>query len=211
MPARPGSARPWRIALNSDLPIFPLHAVLVPGGFLPLQIFEPRYLDLVRDCARDDSGFGVNLVYDTDSGPNQHSRIGTVARIRDFNTLANGLLGITVEGQGRYAIDTTRMRDNGLMIASVTSLAEPPYQALPTEFDILARVLERFMEQFERHYPGYSRERLDDAAWVGYRLTELLPLELPEKQFLLETEEPLQRLQLLLETLPRFQVSGADE
>ena len=43
----------------SELPLFPLSAVLLPFGRMPLQIFEQRYLDLVRDCMKTDTGFGV--------------------------------------------------------------------------------------------------------------------------------------------------------
>ena len=74
--------------------MFPLHTVLVPGGFLPLQIFEPRYMDMVRDCVRDERGFGVCLILEDDGGTNNgaaHARIGTLARIRDWNTMNNGL------------------------------------------------------------------------------------------------------------------------
>ena len=45
-----------------DIPLFPLSAVLFPGGLLNLRIFEQRYLDLVRDCSRNGSGFGVCLI-----------------------------------------------------------------------------------------------------------------------------------------------------
>ena len=44
---------------TEELPLFPLSAVLLPGGRLPLQIFEPRYLDLVSHCMKTDSGFGI--------------------------------------------------------------------------------------------------------------------------------------------------------
>ena len=46
----------------ADIPLFPLRSVLFPGGFLPLRIFEQRYLTMIRDCARNDSGFGVCLI-----------------------------------------------------------------------------------------------------------------------------------------------------
>ncbi len=191
----------------SQIPLFPLQTVLVPGGYLPLQIFEPRYLDMVRDCVRENSGFGVCLIMQND-GPktaSQHARVGTLATIRDWNTLENGLLGITAKGQDRFLIQTTKMRDNGLMIASVEWLSEQIEESIPASHLLLATIVGRFMEKIHANYPDYDDGLLDDAAWVGYRLTELLPLKNLERQGLLELSDPVERLQSLLELLPRFQ------
>ena len=46
---------------DQTLPLFPLHAVLLPGAPLGLRVFEPRYLDLVAECGRKGSGFGICL------------------------------------------------------------------------------------------------------------------------------------------------------
>jgi Lon protease-like protein len=195
---------------TTDLPLFPLRTVLVPGGLLSLQIFEPRYLDLVRECARNDSGFGVCLILEgSESGaPPQHAGIGTSARIRDFNTLPNGLLGIVASGDSRFRIHRTRVRDNGLMIGKVEWLFEAPRRTVPDEYLVLAQVLERLMEKVGGNYPGWDGGLLEDCNWVGYRLTELLPLDPLEKQSLLGLEDPELRLQRLLERLPDFQRAG---
>lgn len=210
MPARRASPAPSRNVKSSDLPLFPLRTVLVPGGLLPLQIFEPRYLDLVRDCTRNDTGFGVCLILDgSESGaPPQHAGIGTEARIADFNTLPNGLLGIVARGESRFRVQSTRVRDNGLLIGEVEWLHEPPTRAVPDEYLVLAQVLERIMEKVGGNYPGWDEGLLDDSNWVGYRLTELLPLDNLEKQSLLGLEDSELRLQRLLERLPDFQRSG---
>ncbi len=162
---------------------------------------------MVRDCTRDNSGFGVCLVLESarGTGPSQHARTGTLALIRDWYTLHNGLLGITTEGRQRFLIQRTRMRDNGLLVADVKWLEEAPAQAIPESFGLLAKMVERFMEKLEKNYPGHTRSQLEDAVWVSYRLTELLPLKNAEKQLLLEIDNPLQRLQMLLEIIPRFQ------
>lgn len=192
---------------HPEIPVFPLRTVLVPGGFLPLQIFEPRYLGMVRDCASNDRGFGVCLIlegHDSDRAP-QHARTGTLARIRDFHTLENGLLGITTQGHERFHIESTRTRDNGLLIAEVTWLDEAAGLPLPDEFYLLSRIVERFMEKLQANYPDYHAGLLEDAVWVGYRLTELLPMSNAERLQLLELIDPLGRLQQLLEMLPRYQ------
>lgn len=189
----------------SELPLFPLRVVLYPGGHLPLRIFEPRYLDMVRDCARDDSGFGVCLLMDGDGPAPGHARIGTAAHIRDWYTLDNGLLGITAEGGRRFTVRRTRARDNGLLVGDVDWLGEPDPVGVPPDYAVLSQVAARFIEQLAEQYPEHHPDELQDASWVGYRLAEWLPLEPREKQALLELSEPLDRLQVLLELLPRFQ------
>ena len=195
---------------NSDLPLFPLRTVLMPGGLLPLQIFEPRYLDLVKECTRNDTGFGVCLILQgSEAGtPPQHAGIGTVARIRDFNTLPNGLLGIVAVGESRFRIQRTRVRDNGLLIGEVEWLHDTSPRPVPEQYFVLSKVLERIMEQVGDNYPDLDDGMLDDCHWVGYRLTELLPLDNLEKQSLLGLEDPELRLQRLLERLPDLQRSG---
>ncbi|MDX1459727.1 MAG: LON peptidase substrate-binding domain-containing protein [Xanthomonadales bacterium] len=189
------------------IPIFPLQTVLVPGGFLPLKIFEQRYLDMVRDCVRDESGFGVCLILEgSESGqPAQHARIGTLARIRDWHTLESGLLGITAQGGDRFRIERTTMRDSGLMMADIQVLPEQPGTPIPDAQHLLSEIVARFMDKLEANYPGFERSLLEDAGWVGYRLTELLPIRNLERQALLEMDDPLERLQALLRILPRFQ------
>lgn len=191
----------------AEIPIFPLRTVLFPGGQLPLRIFEQRYLDMVRHCTRTDTGFGVCYLLDRDENGRQikSARVGTLARIVDWYTLEDGLLGLTAEGTSRFVLGTDRHDKNGLMMGEVEWLPEPPPTTVPVAFDVLSQVLARFMEKASDHYPDYTPESLQDACWVGYRLSELLPLGGVEKQHLLELTDPIHRLQSLLELLPRFQ------
>jgi Lon protease-like protein len=190
--------------VDKEIPVFPLRTVLVPGGFLPLQIFEPRYLDMVRDCARSGDGFGVCLILQGQEAGQvlQHARVGTLARIRDFHTLENGLLGIIAQGHERFRTERTWARDNGLLMAEVRLLGEPRRMPLPAGYALLATIAERLMEKLEGNYPDFHAGCLDDAAWVGYRLTELLPMANEQRLELLEMDEPEERLQRLLEMLP---------
>ena len=193
--------------MTQTIPIFPLQTVLVPGGFLPLKIFEQRYLDMIRDCVRDDSGFGVCLILDGTSAQEaaHHACVGTMARIRDWNTLEGGLLGIVAHGQQRFSIEATRMRDNGLMMADVSDKPEASAVEVPEEMHLLSEIVARFMDKLDANYPDFDKDKLQDAAWVGYRLAELLPIRNLERQALLEMDDPLERLQSLLRILPRFQ------
>jgi len=192
---------------TADIPLFPLRSVLFPGGFLPLRIFEQRYLTMIRDCARNDSGFGVCLIREGAEAatPVKVTSLGTHARIVDWYTLEDGLLGVSAVGTWRFEVDSTREQEDGLLRARVRILPEPPPAPLPAAFSVLADVLGRFMEKVGQQYPGYSEESLQDAVWVGYRLAELLPFAGIEKQHLLEMADPVERLQSLVDALPRFQ------
>lgn len=192
---------------RDDIPLFPLSSVLFPGGPLALRIFEPRYLDMVRDCARDDACFGVCLILEGQEtgAPALPAAVGTLARITDFYTLPDGLLGIGAEGCSRFRVLRTRVRNNGLMHGSVRYWPDEPVLEVPPEYGLLSTILERLIEQAGGPYDGTPREKYDDAGWVGFRLAELLPLLAAERQHLLELTDPLERLRVLRDALPRFQ------
>ena len=192
---------------RAEIPLFPLQTVLFPGGYLSLRIFEQRYLTMIRDCARSNTGFGVCLILEGQETavPARTSRIGTLATIVDWYTLEDGLLGVTAHGSRRFRLGQTREQEDGLIVGEVAWLPEPLHTALPEPFFVLSQVLGRFLDQLGENYPSHTPEQLDDAIWVGYRLSELLPLSVMEKQSLLELADPTERLQRLLEILPRFQ------
>lgn len=192
---------------SNDIPIFPLNAVLFPGGPLTLRIFEQRYLDMVRDCARNGSGFGVCLIlHGREAGePAVPAAVGTVARIVDFYTLPDGLLGISAQGGERFHVDRSRVRDNGLAHGEVDFWPQEPAQTIPPEFSLLTTILERLLEKLDSPFAKADRRCLDDASWVGFRLAESLPLENRERQHLLQMCDPLARLAQLMHYLPRFQ------
>ncbi|MBS0582613.1 MAG: LON peptidase substrate-binding domain-containing protein [Proteobacteria bacterium] len=190
-----------------DIPLFPLHTVLFPGGEIALRIFEPRYLDMVRDCARGDSPFGVCLILDGNEvgEPATPAAVGTLARIVDFSTTPDGLLGIRALGTQRFRLARSRVRDNGAAHGEVEPWPDEARVAMPVEFQLLATILERLLEKTGGTHAKAARENFDDAGWVGFRLAELLPLDNRERQLLLQMTAPLERLAQLMHTLPRFQ------
>jgi len=189
---------------SADIPLFPLNTVLFPGGPLSLRIFEPRYLDLVRECTRNGSGFGVCLILQgREAGePAVPAAVGTFARIVDFYTLPDGLLGIRATGGERFHVGRSRVRDNGLAHGQVQFWPDEPKAAIPPEYALLVTILERLLDKMKT---PYERASLDDASWVGFRLAEALPLENRERQHLLQITDPLARLGQILHYLPRFQ------
>lgn len=190
-----------------EMPLFPLAAVLFPQGRLSLRIFEPRYLDLVRECTREDKGFGVCLIgREHEAGAAiMPAAIGTVARIIDFHGDADGVLTILVAGTERFTAQRSRARHDGLLRSGVVLWGDEPIQEVPVEFSLLQSIAERLIEMIAPHWRSAPREDYENASWLGFRLAELLPLGTGEQQHLLELADPLQRLAELRDILPRFQ------
>jgi Uncharacterized protein, similar to the N-terminal domain of Lon protease len=185
---------------EESLGLFPLHAVLLPGGVLGLRVFEPRYLDLVRECGRDGSGFGVCMIIDGEEAgaAATPAAFGTEARIEDFGSDERGLLTLRVRGHRRFHVFRTRVRDSGLVIGEVEWCDPDPDDELRPEHAVLGTLLQRILEQVGGEYAGAGPAQLDDAAWVGWRLAELLPLGNLQRQALLQQDDPHARLQQLL-------------
>lgn len=90
--------------LPNSLAVFPLsNAVLMPGGQLPLNIFEPRYIKMVQDAMKADQLIGMIQPSDELSPPSLH-RVGCVGRITQYQETDDGRLGILLSGLCRFAI-----------------------------------------------------------------------------------------------------------
>jgi Lon protease-like protein len=196
-PAQADKSRAAR-AGSSELPLFPLNMVLFPGGPLPLRIFEPRYVDMVRNCMRDSAPFGVVLIRSGQEAGAVSSAadVGTSARIIDFDQMPDGLLGIVCTGEQKFRVGARRVQGDGLNIGTVTWLPPEPPTSLPPELAHLGLLMQRVMPQLGEVY-GALPTRFDDAAWVGARLAEILPISLSDKQECLELDDPLARLERL--------------
>ena len=186
-----------RSATHATIPLFPLNTVLFPGGPLRLRIFEPRYLDMVSRCMREDSGFGVALIVaGREAGAAQTVKIGTLARIVDFEQLDDGLLGITARGERRFRIVHAHQESDGLNVCQVEWLDDEARAEVQPQHEVLAELLRRALEQIGPAY-GEVTPAYEDATWVGMRLAELLPLAASERQELLELNDGPERLQWL--------------
>lgn len=165
-----------------ELSLFPLSGVLLPFGKMPLQIFEQRYLDLVRDSMKSDTPFGVVWirrgaeVAEKGSASPQLGDYGTTARIVDWDQLPNGLLGVTIQGGQRFDLASTEVRGNGLVVGQVE--LRPAVTPLPVEPE--HQPLLDVLHSLETH-PHVQRMALqvdyDDAWQVAYTLVQLLPLD----------------------------------
>ena len=184
-----------------DVPLFPLRTVLFPGGPLPLRIFESRYIDMISQCMKSDSPFGVLLIREgNEAGLATTHEVGTLATIADWYQGSDGLLGVTAVGGSRFRLLSGRQQANGLNIGEIDVIPPEPTMTLPDEYASLRKILEGVLDDLGRLYESLER-RFDDAVWVTYRLVEILPIELAEKQQFLESSDTLARLKLIDELL----------
>lgn len=180
-----------------EIPLFPLQTVLFPGGPLSLRIFEPRYLDMVSRCLREEHAFGVCLIRaGAETGPAEIVEVGTLARIVDWQPRDDGMLGIRVRGGDRFRLEQCWTQKDGLNVGRARSIAPDLPAPLPAEWRPLVPWLKRAIKTLAAHYSGVEAD-YEDARWVGFRLAEILPLPLPHRQVLLEMTSPLERLRML--------------
>ena len=203
------------MAVRQDIALFPLRVVLFPGSKLDLQIFERRYLDLVSQCMRNDEGFGVCLLREGEEVIREASkqtihRTGTYGKIIDWDQLENGLLGITVEGQTKFRIHDCWQADSGVLEATVEFSEQDTLQqdAIPLDEEYAALV--DLLQNLENH-PMIEQKNMKidyDNLWeLGWRLSELIPVEAERRQDLLELDDPWERIR----AIERFVADIANE
>lgn len=186
-----------------NIPLFPLRAVLFDGGRLPLRIFEPRYMDMIGSCMREDTPFGVVLIrqgrdarLSADDGQPEIFDVGTEATIIDFNQLEAGMLGILARGGRKFRVHETWELKNHLLMGRVERLPEEPSGMTTADHGPLLDLLRQLLK-----HPMIEKLELEidfeDARDLGWRLAELLPIEPEVKQGLLELDRPGERLAAL--------------
>ena len=175
--------------MPETLSLFPLHTVLFPGSVLQLKIFEQRYLDLIKTCMKQNHGFIVVLIEsgnEVDDTPKIYS-VGTYVEITDWESLDNGLLGITIKSRYKVQIKHTRTQHDGLLSGEIESIldTDDTSQALIERYQHLIEVLQSLVQHplLKAHYADINYH---SGAEISYRLSEFLPTTNIHKQELLE-------------------------
>ena len=188
---------------TQQIPLFPLRVVMFPRGRLNLQIFERRYIDLVTHCMRTSSGFGICLLKEGEEviqkGTNQTiHRTGTYSNIIDWDQLENGLLGITVEGSAKFSIEDCWQSDSGVLQGNVQFNETDNVGRETIPLDDQYTALADLLQNLESHPLVEQKKLIIDYnnLWdLGWRLSELIPIEIEQKQQLLEIDDPWERIQ----------------
>ena len=202
-----------------SLPLFPLGAVLFPGGVLQLRVFEVRYLDMIGRCHKAGAPFGVVLLTQgtevrLPGGTEAFSSVGTLATISEFESPRPGLLMIRASGAQRFRITSSDQLKHGLWIADVERLPADMPVPIPDDLKVTATALGKLIASLQEkadapgQMPLQGPWRLDDCGWVANRWCELLPLPVQLKQRLMELDNPLVRLELVSDVLARTGIAG---
>jgi len=184
--------------LNDNIPIFPLKSIVLPGGLFPLRIFERRYIDMITECMKTDKGFCIALTKTEE--PNLYVtdiyEYGSFVKITDWGQLDDGLLSITVEGKNIVKILKSNLNGSGLLNGTIEHLESEKEYMIPQKYLTLSKF-------YKKIYPGiknfinFKEERYADASWIGFRLTECLPLDLPTKANLISINNAIDRLEMI--------------
>lgn len=192
--------------------LFPLNTILFPDGHLPLQVFEVRYLDLIKRCIARGEEFGIVPLLEGSEVqlPEGHQTLataGTMARILEWTAPMPGLLRIGCVGTTRFHVRSSEQLKHGLWVADVEPMEQDRVVPIPEEQQDVANALGALIRSLQKkqisttNMPLSAPYRLDEAGWVANRWCELLRLELFEKQRLLLQENPVLRLELIQDVL----------
>jgi Lon protease-like protein len=187
----------------TEIPLFPLKTVLLPANTLALKIFEPRYLDMIANCMRENSLFGVVLIHrgeETGTGSDIYS-IGTTATISDWEHRADGLLGVTALGIQRFEILSTRTQSDGLALAEIELLEDNDSNEIPEQYHYMLQLLDHISAQ-----AGRIRSDNQSFCEILYQLIYLMPIDVALKQRLLEIPDYSDRAVILHAELIRLGV-----
>jgi len=184
--------------------LFPLQAVLFPGGLLRLKVFEARYLDLIAECLREQRPFGVvALRSGSEAGKSRRKvefeAIGTLAELIDVDSEQPNILQVRCRGTQRFSLSSPTLRDDGLWVAETTLWPDDDTLApSATLLDTVRGLASAIAALKSSNAPPFLEPyRFDDAAWVGNRWCEILPIPQAAKQKLMELTDPMVRLQLV--------------
>jgi Lon protease-like protein len=182
-----------------NIPLFPLSAHLLPGGKMSLRIFEPRYVRLVKEACAANSGFGMCMINaQGDKNKNEHIYpIGTFVSIIDFNSLDNGILGITVEGQRCFKISSISTDRDELRIGTCQWLNVWEDKLDEPSISPMDEKLKEIFDKYPELKTLYQNPKFSDPIWVIYRWLELLPVNAEQKQQFLQQKDCVKALDFL--------------
>lgn len=193
--------------LNAPVPLFPLSSGAYPDGLLLLNIFEVRYLDLVRRCHREQQPFGVawlaegHEVQVPGHVPELHD-IGCLVEVTEIVEVQPALLQVACRGLQRFRLHAHQLGPLGVWQGEVELLPEDPAVEIPVDLQRLADELGRLIRTAQQtgqlaSLPLLPPYRLDECGWVANRWAELLPLPPGLKVALLAADDPEARLRQL--------------
>ncbi|MFO7542301.1 MAG: LON peptidase substrate-binding domain-containing protein [Thiobacillus sp.] len=190
--------------MSETLPLFPLNTVVFPGGRLSLRIFEQRYLEMIKQAIAGTTPFGVCAIREgAETGaPAIPYGVGTCVTVTDWDMPQTGILHVETLAQERFSIRDSHPNPGGLLIGTVEAVRSEPPIAIPNDLELAVEILRHIVDERGDTFSP-APHNFDNAVWVGYRLSEMLPLTLQVRQNLLEMNDSIMRLRILTEFLKK--------
>ncbi len=191
--------------MQASIPLFPLSQGVFPDGMLPLQIFEVRYLDLIKRCHQQQLPFGIAWIQQGSEVqvpgeiPALHS-LGCMAHIREMEQVQPNFFRIVCQGGLRFQLHDVQPGPYGVWQGTVSYLAQDEEVEVPAAMqsfaDRLGKVIAKAQQQgvIDR-LPIFPPYQLDQCGWVANRYAEAMPLSTAIKLQLLGELDPLKRLE----------------
>lgn len=191
--------------MQQTIPLFPLSQGVFPDGMLPLQIFEVRYLDLIKRCHQQQLPFGIAWIQQGSEVqvpgevPALHS-LGCLAHIRELEQVQPNFFRIVCQGGLRFQLHDVQPGPYGVWQGTVSYLAQDEEVEVPAAMqsfaDRLGKVIAKAQQQgvIDR-LPIFPPYQLDQCGWVANRYAEAMPLSAAIKLQLLGELDPLKRLE----------------
>ena len=209
--------------MDAEIPLFPLGSVFFPGGHLPLRLFEPRYLDMVQRCHAQGQAFGVVALTQGHEVRQRKGEgfqretfqdVGTLARIEHFEHDQPGLIHIRARGTRRFRLLDSRCLSHGLWVGRPELLPVDATVPVPDDLAQAARQLQHLLAGWTERaateeLPVQPPYGWDDAGWLANRWAELLPMPAEERQRLMAMDNPLLRLELVVDRLDALSDSAS--
>jgi len=202
------------IDLPETVPLFPLPgAVLMPRTRLPLQIFEPRYLQMVEDVLKTPSRL-IGMIQPAEGGLEALAQVGCAGRIVAFSELDDGRLMISLKARSRFRLAEVRpgftpyLRGRADWSGYEADLATQAEEDPRFERKGFMARLGRYMEQ-RGLSTDWDAAEASEAETLVNSLSMLLPFAPEEKQALLEATTLSER-RVLLEGLLEYALHGGD-
>ncbi|HYC68482.1 LON peptidase substrate-binding domain-containing protein [Brevundimonas sp.] len=189
--------------LPQVIPVFPLPgAILLPRGQLPLNIFEPRYLNMIDDAMAGDRIIGMIQPQAGSRVTPKLSPVGCAGRITSFAETSDGRYLITLTGCARFRLavelptQTPYRQVRADFSAFEADLAAPPVDDVGLDRDALLDALRAYLETRGLDIDWDTAETAPPEALIN-SLSMALPFEPSEKQALLEAPSLTDRSDVL--------------
>ena len=193
----------------TSVALFPLQSGVFPDGVLQLQIFEVRYLDLIKRCQREAASFGVAWLAqgaETQVAAEQPRlfQFGCMVELLEVVPIMPTLLHVKCRGTRRFRLDAQFAGPYGVWQGRIEYLECDKNDPIPSHLQGLADRLGQLIARaqtrgLEDRVPFHRPYRLDEAGWVANRWAEVLPFTPEQKVQLLGEADPLLRLERIKE------------